>query len=266
MAEVLAVAREPPTFSPLARFRQRMDPRRATRRGEGADQAPLPNRVQRGAGAEELGGNTVIRPEALPGGAPGAAPRSWELPLAPRIGRLATLSPEELARIASGYVSEEKYRVRVHVTETGGWRCELRPVPVSPPYVRLDHHGPSDIARLNRALAGGTSLGAWHGGLLVGIEVTERMEWNCNLVLGEFHVATSHRRQGIGRALMEQVFAAARSLGVRSVTAETQSTNMPAIRFYRACGFAIQGVDLSLYAADPLGKDREVAVFMRRFV
>ena len=186
--------------------------------------------------------------------------------MAPRIGRLATLSPDELARIASGYASEEKYRVRVQGTGTGGWRFELRRVPVSPPYVRVDHHPASDIARLNRALAGGTSLGAWDGGLLVGIAVTERMEWNRNLVIWEFHVAASHRRRGIGRELMEQVFAAARSLGVRSVTAETQNANMPAIQFYRACGFTLEGVDLSLYADDHLGEDREVALFMRRFI
>lgn len=102
-------------------------------------------------------------------------------------------------------------------------------------------------------------------GLLVGIAVTERMEWNRNLEIREFHVGASHRRQGIGRALMEQVFAVARSLGVRSVTAETQNTNMPAITFYRACGFTLQGVDLSLYA-DDLGEDREVAFFMRRWI
>ncbi len=124
----------------------------------------------------------------------------------------------------------------------------------------------SDLARLNRATAGGASFGAWDGGLLVGVAVTEHMEWNRNLVLWEFHVAVSHRRQGIGRALMEQVVAAARSLGVRSVTAETQNTNVAAITFYRACGFTIQGVDLSLYADDHLGENREVAVFMRCFV
>lgn len=44
---------------------------------------------------------------------------------------------------------------------------------------------------------------------------------------------------------------------------ETQTTNTPAIQFYRALGFVIDGLDLSLYT----NHDREhgeVAIFIRR--
>jgi ribosomal protein S18 acetylase RimI-like enzyme len=46
---------------------------------------------------------------------------------------------------------------------------------------------------------------------------------------------------------------------------ETQNTNLPAIRFYRAVGFEIEAVDLSYYTNhDTL--DGEVAIFMKRKV
>ncbi|HEV7127979.1 MAG TPA: GNAT family N-acetyltransferase, partial [Ktedonobacterales bacterium] len=63
--------------------------------------------------------------------------------------------------------------------------------------------------------------------------------------------------------LMETMVAHARTHGLRCLVCETQTTNMPAIQFYRAQGFAIDGLDLSLYT----NHDREhgeVAIFMRR--
>ena len=185
---------------------------------------------------------------------------------APMIGRLEVVTLEDLRGVASGYVSTEKYQMCVRARGNDGWYCELKPTVLSPPYVKLFRHEEFDLVRLNAAIASGTSIGAWDGGLLVGIAITERMEWNRNLVLWEFHVAEPYRRHGIGREMMERVIRSARALGVRSISAETQNTNMPAIRFYRSCGFTIQGIDLSLYADDQAGEDREVALFMRRFV
>lgn len=187
-------------------------------------------------------------------------------PTAVSVAALQALTLDDLRRIASGYVSGERYRVRLDATDAGGWRIALDPAPVDPPKVKRFAHDAAALAHLQPGIAARTSLGAWDGGLLVGIAVAEPMAWNCNLVLHEFHVAESHRRRGIGRAMMERVVAVARASGCRAVTAETQNTNAPAIHFYRSCGFVLQGVDLSLYADDHLGEDREVALYMRRFV
>jgi ribosomal protein S18 acetylase RimI-like enzyme len=46
---------------------------------------------------------------------------------------------------------------------------------------------------------------------------------------------------------------------------ETQATNVPAIRFYMALGFAVVGLDLSLYGNDDAARG-EVALFMARAV
>lgn len=186
--------------------------------------------------------------------------------MAVALGPLQSLSLAELRCVASGYASTQQYSVRTTGTADGGLRWELDLVHVSPPYTKTFRHSEADVALLGEIVARGCSTGAWAGERLVAIAIAEPMAWNRNLVLWEMHVAEGYRRQGLGRALLDSVLEVARGCGVRSVTAETQNTNVPAIRFYRASGFTIQGIDLSLYAPDDAGKDREVALFMRRFL
>jgi ribosomal protein S18 acetylase RimI-like enzyme len=50
--------------------------------------------------------------------------------------------------------------------------------------------------------------------------------------------------------------------GLRAVVCETQTTNVPAIAFYRQLGFEIDGVDLSYYSNDD-ASGGEVAIFMK---
>ena len=52
---------------------------------------------------------------------------------------------------------------------------------------------------------------------------------------------------------------------MRRLVLETQTTNAPAIRFYRALGFTLDSVDISLYGDDDLARG-EVAVFMKKKV
>ncbi|HEY1954950.1 MAG TPA: GNAT family N-acetyltransferase [Polyangiaceae bacterium] len=72
-------------------------------------------------------------------------------------------------------------------------------------------------------------------------------------VADELHVldVATHpelRRQGYGRALMQQSLAYAREHAVRHVLLEVRRSNMPAIRLYRDCGFFAMGVRKSYYA------------------
>jgi ribosomal protein S18 acetylase RimI-like enzyme len=47
------------------------------------------------------------------------------------------------------------------------------------------------------------------------------------------------------------------------IVCETQNTNVPAIRFYRALGFTVDGIDVSLYTNDDLARG-EVALFLKK--
>jgi ribosomal protein S18 acetylase RimI-like enzyme len=53
--------------------------------------------------------------------------------------------------------------------------------------------------------------------------------------------APTHRRQGLGRRLVDQVLAWARSRGARTMVLMVTSNNMAAIRFYERLGFARTG-------------------------
>ncbi|MCA9269958.1 MAG: GNAT family N-acetyltransferase [Planctomycetales bacterium] len=53
----------------------------------------------------------------------------------------------------------------------------------------------------------------------------------------DFVVHESVRGQGVGRALMQHVFALARERGCCRVTLEVQVDNRPAMRLYESCGF-----------------------------
>ena len=72
--------------------------------------------------------------------------------------------------------------------------------------------------------------------------------WSGRLRVHELLVAEGHRGRGIGAALLARAAAVARARGARLVILETQSCNVPAIRFYRAHGFELVGFDATCYS------------------
>ena len=176
---------------------------------------------------------------------------------------LASLSADQVHEIGGGYTSPARYTVRkVESVERTVITLEL--ILLDSPYVKCwEQSDEEEWARYQQFLAEGYSLGAYEGEDLVGFALNEPRRWNGTLWVWEFHVAESHRRRGIGRQLMEAVVEKARQTGFRVVGLETQSTNIPAISFYRAVGFEIDALDLSLYTnTDAI--DGEVAIFMKR--
>jgi ribosomal-protein-alanine N-acetyltransferase len=71
-------------------------------------------------------------------------------------------------------------------------------------------------------------------------------------------VSPEARRQGIGRTLMQTVFAWARDLGAKEIRLEVRESNMRALRLYERCGFTIAGRRPGYYVDPP-----EDAVLMR---
>jgi ribosomal protein S18 acetylase RimI-like enzyme len=54
-----------------------------------------------------------------------------------------------------------------------------------------------------------------------------------------------------------------RESGLRTLLCETQNTNVPAIRFYRKMGFALEGLDLSHYRNTDY-PDGEIMISMKK--
>jgi ribosomal protein S18 acetylase RimI-like enzyme len=55
----------------------------------------------------------------------------------------------------------------------------------------------------------------------------------------------------------------AKAAGFRAIGLETQNTNVPAIKFYKKCGFELEGIDMSYYTNHDL-ESGEIALFMRK--
>ncbi len=178
---------------------------------------------------------------------------------------ISELDERLLHELIVGYTTTVHYQVSR--TETADSICfELRLLPLEQPFIkRYEPVGAVEVQQYQALAAQGHVFGAFDGSLCVGIAVTEPRLWHASLWVLEFHVASSYRGQGIGHHLMEAVLAHARANALRCVVCETQSKNVPAIRFYRSLGFALDGVDLSLYTDHDLERD-EVAIFLKKWL
>ena len=175
---------------------------------------------------------------------------------------LAELNESDIRRILSGYTAYEKYRVRYTSTEqTATFSLEL--VSLAEPYTQHFNPGQDEIEMIQRNLQAGWSLGVFDELELVALAVASPETWNDTLRVWEFHVAESHRRLGLGRQLMDRLAQRAALAGLRAMVVETQSTNVPAIRFYRKAGFVLEGIDISYYTNHDY-PDGEMAVFLKR--
>ncbi len=161
----------------------------------------------------------------------------------------------------TGYESEEVYAAAKDETDAAV-AITLRLAP-RPGFVKRWADGPADRERRRAVIAAGLSYGAYCDGKLVGVALMEQRRWNNTLHVEDIEVLPTHRGRGIGRMLLEKAVETGRELGARLVSLETQNTNVPAIRFYRASGFEIESVDLSLYTNDDAAHG-EVAVIMKR--
>jgi streptothricin acetyltransferase len=178
------------------------------------------------------------------------------------IGPLTTLSAEMLAELNRGYTSSARYRAsKSEGPERTTFTLEWEMLPA--PYVKHWDSDEEELARYQEIATEGHSLAAYEADRQVALALCEPRRWNGTLWIWEFHVAESHRRHGIGRRLMDTVAVLARQDGFRALGLETQNTNTPAITFYRAVGFEIDAIDLSLYTNTD-ATDGEVAIFMKR--
>lgn len=174
----------------------------------------------------------------------------------------ATLSAETLTELNRGYISTARYRAsKSESAERTVFTLEWEPLPT--PYKKQWDSDDEELAHYQEIAAQGYSLAAYEADQAVALALCEPRRWNGTLWIWEFHVAQTHRRRGIGRRLMDDVTVRSREKGFRALGLETQNTNTPAIAFYRALGFEIEAIDLSLYTNSDT-TDGEVAIFMRK--
>jgi ribosomal protein S18 acetylase RimI-like enzyme len=177
---------------------------------------------------------------------------------------LTQISADELRRVITGYISPARYRVLKSESEQlTTFSLEL--VQLQTPYIKRDDFFPDeeDVQRCLDASEQGRSLGAYEDDHLIAVALAEAATWSNRLWLHEFHVAEAYRGKGIGTRLMNALIALGQQAGFRALFCETQTTNVPAIRFYRKMGFTLEGIDLSLYTNHDY-PDSEIALFFAR--
>jgi ribosomal protein S18 acetylase RimI-like enzyme len=169
----------------------------------------------------------------------------------------------ELRRfVTAGYVSPSRFVVE-KVETRRGVAIRVRRERLKAPFVKQFAEPKGELQRYQGIVRMGWSVGAYVGKKLVGIAIAEPRAWNRSLWVWELDVARDCRRRGIGRRLVGELARRGRAGGLRVLVCETQTTNVPAIDFYRATGFVLDGLDLSYYTNDDLVRG-EVAVFMKK--
>lgn len=112
----------------------------------------------------------------------------------------------------------------------------------------------------------------WHGVSAYGVFIDAedepiailelaREEWNDRLVITQLLVKPEHRGKGIGTLLVNKAVEIAQKEDRRLITLETQTCNVPAIEFYKKCGFAFAGTNLHFYSNDDISEN-EVMIEM----
>lgn len=97
---------------------------------------------------------------------------------------------------------------------------------------------------------------------IVGFAATSYAAWNRRLVLWHLYVDGPRRGRGVSRQLLAFVEAQGVARGARHIWLETSSLNAPGVAAYRALGFSLSGVDLTLYDGTPA--EGETALFFSR--
>lgn len=181
-----------------------------------------------------------------------------------RIRTLEHLDRAQVRQLVPGYESEDAFAV---VADAAHPDVDLRLVRVRRPrrYLKRYPLSARAWAQYRGLVRQATSLGAYDGGRLVGLALVERRESERTLWIWEFGVAETHRRRGIGTALLRELTKRARAASYRVIGLETQTTNAPAIDFYRRNGFAVTRIDPTFYSRR-LASRGEVAVFMEKEV
>ena len=164
----------------------------------------------------------------------------------------------------SEYVTDRVFRLEVRESDDEKmWRLQAEDLPV-PLHKRYDD-GKVDEWLLANADAGPARdlhfLAAEPDGLPRALATWRATQWNETLWLVDIRTAPGWKRRGLGSALLRCLETRARELGLRGITVETQTTNYPAVSFYRKHGFVLAGLHESLYT----NRDREsgeVALFL----
>jgi ribosomal protein S18 acetylase RimI-like enzyme len=155
---------------------------------------------------------------------------------------------KRLPVLKSKYVTDSYYDLLV-TREKEIWRIDLSLKPFEKPleknYEGRFFEAHVEEPRVFAAVLDGQQVG-W---IELGYE-----KWNSRMRVWEFLVRDQFRRKGIGTTLMRHGAEIARQKAARMLVLETQSCNVPAIKFYIKQGFRLIGFDLAAYSNEDINR------------
>ncbi|MET0282826.1 MAG: GNAT family N-acetyltransferase [Polyangiales bacterium] len=98
-------------------------------------------------------------------------------------------------------------------------------------------------------------------GVVRGFATVEYEPWRERLALWFLYIGPAWRRQGLGRALLQEVERHGREVGATHVWLETSSANVPGVRAYARLGYTLCGADVHYYGKYMPG---ESAIFLAK--
>lgn len=128
-------------------------------------------------------------------------------------------------------------------------------------YIKVWETQESSVDFFNEVISESYSYGAYLNNHLVGFILLSRISWNNTLWIENIRVKESLQGHGVGSKLLSKSIAVAKEVGARHVGLETQSTNYPAIQFYKKFGFLVTGIDLERYP-QRIGDMEQVGILM----
>ncbi len=130
-------------------------------------------------------------------------------------------------------------------------------------FLRLDITAPEGMAEwVNNVQAGRTiTVLAEQGGAVVGYASVHHNDAMWNRHIGEIRVniGAEFRKQGLGRRLVEEVFAIARDVGLRKITAQMTPDQKGARVTFERLGFRPEAL-LADFVVDREGKTRDLLI------
>lgn len=168
--------------------------------------------------------------------------------------------PEDLTDLAEidGTIESAHY---LHLARTGeglttGWRLELWPLREQ--LIEPNRTHPDQLFLLRQIVSGmdeGVALVAEHDEVPVALLLAQPQPEFGAMRLIDVRVDFDQRRAGLATAMLFQLIADARERGLRAVTAETRTNNLPAASFLSKSGFELAGVDTARYTNHDLVKE-----------
>ena len=158
----------------------------------------------------------------------------------------------------NGTVESSEY---LHLEKTGeglavSWRLEQRPLReqrILPN--RMNDEQKFALRQIVSGADEGHALLAEHGAQKAALLVAQAQPQYGTLRLVDLRVDYDFRREGLATALVFQAVTEARGKGLRAVTTETLTDNLPAARLLFKCGFDLAGLDAQRHTNHDLVKE-----------